>query len=362
MGTTFCSIHIYSSHPIASDKYRFHCFSPGWHTYLFEKDSDLNPDITRKTARHISNLVSAPVLWFYLFDDDILAFKFYVGGKECARYSSHLLEPNRNISKISELIGYTGHNRDLSHILNCSDLHQQIELLEDFFGVCLLPFPELVNRNPQSLHRERTSSHINNFITMDKRLSGKHGPIQVQLVQEVAGVLDCCDWFWEWFEKKPKTPVPHFSAHYYLFSTAHSTERVCMPVHFNNGKINIISSDEMKQKGANRPNPYTKIGDSPLYTHHFYPNKLYFTDTAPTAYRNREILLPRGFFGLGFDSRDRLVLFDDKSTFAIADEHGKIIAKQRLKGQIQDLRGDFILTVEDNGYNGVIRVYHFGDK
>ena len=55
------------------------------------------------------------------------------------------------------------------------------------------------------------------------------------------------------------------------------------------------------------------------------------------------------------------MLHDDRQTFAIVDENLKIVAKQRLKGDIRDIDGDYILTVGEKGITGTIRVYRIVD-
>ena len=118
----------------------------------------------------------------------------------------------------------------------------------------------------------------------------------------------------------------------------------------------------MRQNGAYKPDFGRKVGESPYYTTEFDPIRLIFADTAPAAYHGKEIPLPRGWYGLGISAQERMVLYDDKSTIAIADASMKIIAKQHLKGRIEDIDGDYVLTLELTGISGIIRVYRIVEK
>lgn len=322
------------------------------------EDDFSDPEATQKAAKNISESVDAPVLWFYEFDDTFLYIKFYLRGKQVANYSGDGSRPNKALFQIPQLIGYENFDkRRLSKIFRCSDVNFQLRLLEEFFGVCLLPFPELAKEDIPALSRTRSNKLADEYISAEKQLTRKHAAVQAELVQELEGLLDNADWHYEWFEKKQCRFLPHFKTHYYLHFKARITGIAHIPVCFRNGKVQFISQEEMKRDGAEKPYPHRYIGDDPSYEHGFHPTNLLFTDTAPAAYRRKEMLLPHGLYGLGFDSKRRLVLYDGKNTFAIADEHGNVISKQRLKGNIQDMDGDYVLTVEEKGLSGTIRVY-----
>lgn len=363
MGTTFCSIHIYSKGPVTLKNFVFQSFSQGWQTLLIEDDNFSDPEAAQKIAKKISKSVDAPVLWFYEFDDDYLYLKLYLYGKQVASYSGDGISPNKNLLQIPQWIGYEdGNKRRLSKILGCTDVDLQVKLLEEYLGVCLLPFPELVCEDIRALSRTRGDKLYKEYITAEEELTGKRAAIQVELVQEIEGLLDNSDWNHEWFDKKRFQYLPHFKEHFYLYFKEKITGAERIPICFHNGKVQFISKEEMKRNGADKPYPHRYIGDNPNYKHEFCPTKLIFSSMAPAAYRGQEILLPRGFYGLGFDLKERLVLYDCKRTFAIMDESMKVIAKQRLKGNIWDIDGDYILTVEATGFSGIIRVYRFFDK
>ncbi len=363
MGTTFSSIHIYSTEPVALKNFTFRCFSKGWQT-LWAEDEDLyDPEVTKRMAKNLSKSVNAPVLWFYEFDDEFLYLNLYLHGKLVASYSGDGTGPNKNLYQIPRLIGYTDESkRRFSRILSCTDIDFQIQLLEEFFGVCLLPFCELADQENGELARTRGDRLYKEHIAAEKKLTGNASAIQVELVQELEGLLDGADWHLEWFDKKQVRRLPCFNIHYYLYSKDKFTGTRRVPARFHNGKVQFISEEEMRCNGADKPYYRPYEGHNPDYRYETHPPKLIFSDTAPTAYRGKTVLLPRGFLKLGFDAKERLVLYDCKSTFAIVDGNTKVIAKKRLKGEIGDIDGDYILTVEERGISGIIRVYRIFDK
>ena len=156
MGTTFCSIHIYSDVPPQGQEGAFRCLSPGWQTWVDPCEDSNDPLKTQRTARRISKLTDGPVLWFYEFHEAVLCMKFYVGGRQVAFWSGDAINRNHLVSRIPELVGYpASEKRRLSRILKCPDIGLQIRLLEEYFGVCLIPDRELMLRDPQALARHR---------------------------------------------------------------------------------------------------------------------------------------------------------------------------------------------------------------
>lgn len=364
MGMTFCSIHVYCAEPIVTTDFKFRSFSQGWQTYMPGDDELTDPVHSQNTARMISRAVNAPVLWFYLFDDVFTNMEFYLAGKPAASYSCEIGGTNKNLFQIPQMVGYAdGQKRRLTQILNCPDVALQIDLLEEYLGVCLIPCPELLNDDPHSLQRTRGDKRFREYMEEEKRLTGKRAPIQAELVQELNGLLDNADWHCEWFERKNGHPLPYFKEHYYLHSESKIVGAKRTPVCFRNGMIEFISAEEMRRDGADQRYPHRFIGNNRKYKQQFHPARLVFSDTAPAAYAGKTMVLPRGMYGLGFDRKDRLVLYDDNGTFTIVDENMNVIAKQHLKGKIQDIDGDHILAIEYRGlFYGTIRVYRVYDK
>ena len=364
MGTTFCSIHVYSPKFLDLKNYSFRSFSPGWQTLMLEDEGFSDPEDTMNLARTISKSTDAPVLWFFEFDSDALELRFFLRGKQTA---SH----NKNIYQISQLLGYdSGGKRRISKILACEDVDQRVELLEEYFGVCLLPFPELMDENSQTLSRVPGDKLYQAYIAAEKatlaaekKWLGKQAAVQAEPVRELTGDLDSADWHNEWFDPKKIRFLAYFREHYYLYSAGKITSAPRVPVHFHDGELQFISREEMKQYGADKPYSSSSIGENPNYEYDFESNILIFLDTAPEAYRGKEFLLPRGFCGLGFDTKGRLVLYDFKKTCVIVDGSMNVIAKQEITGKIEDFDGEYVLTIEPkDGISDFIRVYRLLDQ
>ena len=363
MGITFCSVHVYSTEAVAFENTKFARYSQGWQTVLPEDKDFSDPKATQRIAKDISRAVSAPVLWFFEFDSEAIYMKIFQQGKQISSYDGSGFGSSKKLLQIPLLIGYENSGkRRFTKILGCADIDLRIKLLEEFFGVCLLPFPEMADENRSALSRVREEKLFKSYEAEEKKLTGKHAAVEAEVVQELDGVLYGEDWNCQWFDEKQVRRLPHFKPHYYLYCKRRVTGEEYIPVHFCNGKIQFIDQEEMRRDGADRPYPHHYIGDNPNYEQRFFPNKLIFLDTAPAAYRGKEFLLPNGFYGLGFDAKDRLLLYDSNNTFAVVDKNTKIIAKKRLKGKIWDTDGDYILTLERKGLSDRIRVYRIFDK
>ena len=364
MGTTYYGIHVFSPEPFTCRKHSFLCFSPDWQTYIPDDPELSDPEYTQKLARSISKTTDAPVLWFYEFDEEAIYFKFYIAGKQFACFNGGSDTPNKNLYQIPGLVGYeSGSKRRLSKILSCSDVDFQITLLEEFFGVCLLPLPELLDEGPSALVRHRGDHRYQEYIEEEKQITGKHAPIKAELVQELEGILTPSDWHYDWFENT-HSYLPNFKPHYYLYYKKQTTDAERIPARFHNGRISFISNEEMQRDGADKPYPHDCRchGYHPGYIQEFLPSRLIFTEAAPAAYQGKEFRCPRGLYGLGFDAKSHLILYDDAKTFYVMNEDFQIIAKQRLKGVIWVMDGDYILACEQKWIWGTIRVYRIVDK
>mgnify|MGYP006053728983 CR=1 FL=1 len=69
MGTTFSSIHILSHEKIQTSYGEFQSFSDDWQTCISDF-SDKDSEYSLKVAKLISKQTAAPVLYFYIFDDN----------------------------------------------------------------------------------------------------------------------------------------------------------------------------------------------------------------------------------------------------------------------------------------------------
>lgn len=362
MGTTFGSIHVYTSAPMVIEGYRLESFSEGWQTLIpINSGCAFDFEWMQKAAKAISKKTDAPVLWFFEFDSDFIYFKLLVSGKQVASFCGDGMAPSKNIFKIPALIGYEdGNKRRLSAILGCGDVDTQIALLEEFFGVCLLPFPEIFAESPEACRRTRSDALYRAFAEEEKALTGKRAPITAELVQEIDGVeseigpsyLFVSDDFCN-FEK----------VRYSVYSEARITEYEKKLTRFQNGKYEFVSSDTLPQRDGGKWYSLPHSWEDIRYKKEYSPDRIVFSKYAPPAYAGKTLTPPRGFYACGFDSKNRLILEDDRGTVAVMDETEKVIAKLRLKGWVAAVDGDYILTTQERQIiYGTIRIYRLSDK
>ena len=364
MGTTFSSIHVYSANAVSgySD---FYSFSEGWQTYM-PKEEPADPFDFKKLAKKISRTIDAAVLWFYVFDDETLIFEFYKNGKKAASYFQ--MEPSacKNLYGIPALVGYeSGNKRRLSKILSCSDLDYQIELLEEYFGVCLLPLREILEESPDSLRRIRDDKLYQEYYAEEEKISGKHAPIKLTQVSEQRGKL-----FWHRAGERGISLQKLQHCYYFGFDSPDSVyERGALrPVRFEHGNLSLISQEEFDAV------PMIPIGhlcsellNNGVLTFEGY--NVHFTDKAPGAFKNKTIVVPRGYTFGWFDDKDRAILTDMRSGIAIVDGSLKVIAKMHVKGMPIDYADGHILSVGSESFwmysynpSNAVRIYRIDEK
>ena len=362
MGTTLSSIHIYSPNPVSTFP-DFHSFSDGWQTYV-PKNEPEDPFAFQGLAKKISRSIDAPVLWFYIYDSDLLVFQFYKNGKKIASYSQ--TEPNgcKNLYAIPSMIGYeNGQKRRLSKILSCADIEYQIALLEEYFGVCLVPIPELISESSNAMFRLRSESLYRSYLTEEKKLIGKKSPINVALVSEQTGKL---------FDGKfGDEDIWSFRPNYYYFgySTFESNFRdgALYPVRFESGKLVPITQEEFD---AVPPIPRQNAREDERFSEEFSPSyKVHFTDKAPDGLKNKTLVPPRGYYFYWFDEKGRAILSNERGGLAVVDDTLKVIAKIQVKGTPVNYADGYILTVGSESFfayyynpSNSIRIYRIFDK
>ena len=362
MGTTFSSIHVYSSNAVSGFP-NFHSFSEGWQTYMpNEEQEDLFA--FQKLAKKISRNIDAPVLWFYIFDSESLLFEFYKNGKKVAAYSQMDSNGSKNLYGIPSLIGYeSGQKRRLSKILSCADIDFQLELLKEYFGVCLIPFPEMLKESPNIISRVRGEELYLAYLAEEKKLTGKQSPVKVELISEQTGKL---------FEHKFNDNDKQYYKpdHYYFgYDTFDSNfeDGALRPVRFEQGKLVSITKEDFDAV------PKVLRQDARVderFSEEFYPSyKIYFTDKAPEGLKNKILVTPRGFYFYWFDENGRAILSDERGGIAVVDETLKVIAKMRVKGIPVNFADGYILTVGSESFfayyynpSNAVRIYRIYDK
>lgn len=347
MGTTFSSIHIYGNDAIEDSTLEFRSFSEGWQTCITDL-SEIDFNTVLKNVKRISKAIDAPVLWFFVNDSDYIDFVFYVKGKIAAKYSFE----SKNLYSIPALIGLgEGNKRRLSNILQLADADLKIALLEEYFGVCLLPFPECL-AIPQVLKRERSDRLYLEYIKKNKEILKAGASIAANVVAEYDGKL-FADVFGEHETVKE---------HCFLYGYKEDNDDL-EPVRFCGKGLEPITFEEFnKDRIPNKRNQdkfEINFGGICSVT---------FKDKAPEAYIGKTLNLPDGFFPFEFDLKGRLILFSDRR-IAIVNKDLEIIAKVSLKGDVCDIVDDYILTTIGNSFfaymyepKAKIVIYQLTDK
>ncbi len=349
MGTSVTSIHIFGNTTFVDCDFSFRSFSPNWLTCV-DDFSEKTPDYTYKSAQNISKMTDAPVLHFGVFDSEMLWFDFFRNGKVVARYSDEELVSNKKLSDIPSLIGYVdGQKKRLSSLLSCSDTDTKISMLEEYFGVCLLFFPELLNA-PEMLVRKRDNKLYQKYQAEEKALTGKAAPISLDLIAEYPGKL-----FLNAFGKHD-TIKPHFFLYGYASESDWIEDRDLSPVRFTGNSLEASSSDVFEQDRI----PH-KLLDPRFQIHYKTSYQVTFSEECPADYRGKTMILPNGFYPLEFLPSGELLLRGNHRVY-IADHTFKIIAKLTIKGDIADVLGAHILTTTGGsfyiyGYEPKAKIY-----
>lgn len=377
MGKAYASIHILGSDPVIFSPYLFESWSFGWQTMVpLEETRTIltNPELSVKVARKLSKDLKKTVLWYFLFDEDEISFALFVDGKQAAVYNyNHNYTPDKGLSKIPALIGLgESYRKRLAKIIACTDAALQTQLLEEYFGVKLLLFPEMLEEDPNCAVCSKSNTLFDQYDTENRVPTGKKAPIQVRQVFELDGVLSDADWHKKYHQEEGYLWV--FRKHYWLYAWEKATGAKETAMCFRDGKLSFISDEEMLRDGADKRYNETRRKD-PLFEQLFFPDRIQFSVSAPEPYSGITLKLPRSFYGLGFDRKGRFFVFNEANCFALINENGKMLAKQHVKGDIIDHDGDYLLTWEEkwdtvnlNGkpfpkrWYGIIRGYQLFDK
>ena len=351
MGIHFSSIHILGCEPKTVKGFTFQSFSDGWLTC-----TNLDPEsIDRpvfETAREISKNISEIVLEYTLTDSDEISFYFYQNGACVADYHDDDTLESKRTTTIPRLLGYDNSaKKRFSSILDHDDGEEKTFLLEEFFGVCLLPFSDLFT-TPQKLIRKKSDTLYQEFCKQQAMMSKNAAPFIGIIVAQYHGKL-----FWNEFG------IHTMKDHCYLFGFNDPISEMT-PVRFCGLTFQRISEEEFLQD-HHAPN-FEGVDWHTEYEKRTY---IVFHDTVPEPYKNKRLLCPKGYYHpLAFDSKNRFV-FAGKKSVCLIDENGHIIAKIPIKGEVCDMVGDFVLTTTGDSFCGyeydpkaTIRIYQLAEQ
>ena len=356
MGISLTGIHIYATEAPKVDGLSFSAFSPNWQTCVNDfSDHDFGYSCYK--AKQISKQIDAAILYFGVLDSEKIWFEFFRKGKSVARYSDDFMPANKKIYDIPALVGYEdGTKRRLSNILACADVELKISMLEEYFGVCLLYTPELLNETDM-LRRNRGDAIYLDYQSQEKKLTGKAAPITVKVVNEYPGKLFTNEF------RKHETVKPHFYLHGFTadFDVGPSY-RVLTPVQFTGAELMKSDFDTFESERI----PYQPL-DPRFILDYKTLCRVTFSDECPEEYRGRTMVLPNGYYPVEFLPTGELLLVGNRRIYVI-DPAFKIIAKLSISENVTDVVGNFILTTTGGSFyaycyepNARIRIYEVVD-
>ena len=354
MAATVCSIHCYTTAAPEIPGKDFRQYAAEWQTFWPVGTYWNDPMKMQQIAREISRTVDVPILGFYLFDEDALELMLYHGGKRVAGYTDFgdgSDAVRKNMRAFAELMGEET-SRRLMEILQCLDMDRKVRLLEEYFGAALMLCYEDAPAETVPLHVWDDALY-RQYNAELQQLRGKNALVQAKMVQEVPGILRFRDAGFQ-FIKVRVPDCPDFRAGYGIYHKENTTESPAMPVYFGGGSLELITAEEMKQRGISRfpfvvQTQWTQQG-----------NDVKFVPEV-AVYGGKNIRVPAGWTMLGI-WENCLLLQVNNGCIAVMDEAQQIIALLRLKGLIQAQNGPYILTTTERGMDGTIRIYRLMEK
>ena len=345
MGTTASCIHIYGDFPTEAIPFSFKSFSPGWYTCVEDFSGKL-PDYIYKTAKFIATKIENPVLYFSVCDSEAVFFEVIRGRKILARYSDDSTESNKKIYDIPTLLGCEEcGKRRLSAILSCADAELKTAMLEEYFGLALLFFPEA---QEAELSRQKSDAIYCKYKEEETLLKGKKAPFKAELLREYKGKI-----FLGKFNSRAV-----LEDHYYLFGYSEEKDRELWPVHFAGNELKEV---DPREKTVRVELERARAREKYFSIEYGTPVKVTFNDNCPAAYRGKTMSMPSGFYPFGFLGTGELILAATGKVY-VADSSLSIISKLTVNGDVEDLVDNYILTTVGSsffyyGYEPGARIY-----
>ncbi|MBE6946502.1 MAG: hypothetical protein E7459_10535 [Ruminococcaceae bacterium] len=337
MGTSLSSIHIFGDRSPVGCGSSFRSYSPNWLTFVDDL-SEKGPDHADLVARNISKQIDAPVLLFGVFDSEMIWFTFFRNGKMASRYTDEQFISNKRLYDIPAMVGYEeGYKKRLSTILTCADTERKIDMLEEFFGVCLRYFPEL-SEGAEMLHVQRGDVLYKAYWEEEKKLTGKVAPMALSLLAEYPGKL-----FTDYFGGF-KTTKDHYFLYGYAAEGSTPNSKALTPVHFDGRSLTATDAETYAQ--GRIPCRY---GDARFQYQYGTPCKVTFSDDCPPTFCGKTMTLPGGCFPLEFLPSGELLLVG-QHRILVVDDTLKVVARLSIKGDVADVLDNYILTASGGSF------------
>lgn len=344
------SIHVYTNDKINVEGRKFLEFSKNWATLV----STTSKNKDEKEARKISRLVDFPVLYFYRYidveDGSYIILRLFLKGRTEALFENSCFDRRKNLYKFPRNLGIPeGQIRRFSNILGCWNLDQLVELLEEYFGVCLMIDYDKMDNN--CYYRARGDVKYKDFMKEEKRLTGPNKPVALELISEQIGLLlpsvdsddIACD---------VSIPNERKKGYYFIgYEREEDEHGNYHPVKFKNGELKPCSIKEW----LDQP-PFLEEEDQfgDFFTFYNCQNK---------AFEGKKMKYPVNYYDFGYDQNGYFYFFNEHyNSFLVVNENLEIVAKLRFIGYPWEINGAYLLTesVSQDGIyleNNIIRIY-----
>ncbi len=194
MGTTLGNLHLYTrggQYPdeLISLRHMVLCLSDGWVSIL---DRAFQTDVLHKEARRISKAVAAPMLSFFLFDDDHITLGLWRDGRRIGEYTDYPTSSLKGVSAFGQSLDLNGEEMArFRHILRCADARLKAELLEELFGVALVIDTDLLEVGQESFVRHKSRELFDAYWAEQSRMNNIRNKTKAVLIQEIYAKLVC---------------------------------------------------------------------------------------------------------------------------------------------------------------------------
>lgn len=333
MGLSFISLHVFSGQKIDSSLGSFVSYSEGWQTLA--EDIPAYDEALLRRCRRISKLALAPVLLFQVLDSDCCIMNIYSGGKDIARLVG---SEHSGMTKIPALLGFEDQPKNrLREIISCTDAETQCAMLEEYFGLCLLPLPEL---SPEEKRRSRDDKLYRAWRAEEKQLFSGCGRLKTELIQEIPGMLHLRLGF---------SDKNLYDLHYFGYQKPgyEHPSQAYSAVCFRNGRLEPVSEEELSRHripiGSGMPRWST-----PIQEEYFPVHRITLPPDAPENLAGRTLKIPDTFMFCGYYKETYLVLANGQRTLILMNSDGRILFRMRFSCDILDYADGHVLTCTGN--------------
>lgn len=329
MSSYLNSLHIFGDTFPADYPLSFCSFSPGW----LSCTDPIEPGTQLTHAKKISLLTGAPVLLFFVDDRNVLSLFAYCNGKMAVRYDDSVPKMSRGIYSLPAMFGYaSGEKKRLSTILRWENFEEKIALLEEYFGVCLAFWPELLNE-PERLFRARDNRLFLQYTAVQKQKSVGASSLRLRRVATYPGKLFL----------RPFGGYGEAAPHYYLWGYRSPEDSKLLPYQFEAGDLWLC--DDI---------PYLDLPSTDRDSRFIYDRDyrtVTFSAACSPSFRGKTTPLPDNYFPVGFAPSGELVL-SKPGRVLFLDDAFQIVTGRSVHGEVEDCVDGYLLTTVGDSFFG----------